>query len=181
MAQRYQRVTVAFDGETYALFESMHKQMKTSQSDALRRMVRHYAESPPSEDPRHKERMELYAELLGGGEHVILDIDHLSALLRTVGTPTREFREALRAVALSHADQWRDRKPSPGELLERLEACNFFKVGASGGGQFTLLPNSEAMRDFAKWVVSDFLEALGYRVEVREDLAKLRVKVEQRS
>ena len=53
----------------------------------------------------------------------------------------------------------------------------FFKVGASGESQFTLLPGSESLRDFAKWVVADFLEALGHRVEIREDLAKLRVRL----
>ncbi|MEM3087391.1 MAG: hypothetical protein QXO51_03895 [Halobacteria archaeon] len=80
-------------------------------------------------------------------------------------------------MARSHADQWRSRRPDPGELLERLELCNFFKISTSGGGQFTLLPCSAPLREFSKWVVTDFLEALGHRAEVQEDLAKLRVKV----
>lgn len=177
MASISRRVTAAFDGKTYDLLEALRKQMGTSQSDALRRMVRHYAESPSPEDSRQRKRMQLYLRLLDGGEHVILDIDHLSVLLKAVGQPTPEFREALRAVARSHADQWRKSPPGPEELLERLEACNFFKVSAGGGGQFTLLPGSESLRDFAKWVVADFLEALGHRAEIQEDLAKLRVRI----
>jgi len=124
MASISRRVTAAFDGKTYDLLEALRKQMGTSQSDALRRMVRHYAENPAPEDSRQKKRVQLYRELLEGGEHVILDIDHLSVLLRAVGHPTPEFREALRAVARSHADQWRKSPPSSEELLERLEACN---------------------------------------------------------
>lgn len=177
MAASHRKLSVAFDEETYLLFDRLRKQMGANQSDALRRMVRHYAENPAPEDARQKKRMELYRQLLEGGEHIILDIDHLSVLLRALGAPSPELREALRAVALSHADQWRHRSPDPRELLERLEACNFFKVSSEGEDQFTLIQGSETLRGFAKWVVVDFLEALGYRVEVREDLAKLRVRI----
>lgn len=182
MASRYRKVTAAFDGETHVLFEALRTRMGASQSDALRQMVRACAESPLPEDPRQKRRVQLYRNLLDGGEHLILDIDRLSAILRAVGTPTPELRDALRAVARSHADQWRNHPPSPGELLERLEACNFFKVSPGSPGpdnqsQFTLLPASDSLRHFVKWVVADLLEALGYQAEIREDLAKLRVRV----
>lgn len=185
MVRRYRKVAVVFDEETGILFDSLRQRMGANQSEALRRMVRYYGEGPRPEDPRLKKRTELHHQLLDKEEHIILDIDHLILLLLASGVASGivspEFREGLRKVAKSHADQWKSSPPTPVLFLERLEACNFFKVSPGGPDQFTLIPTSESLRKFIVWVVADFLEALGHRAEVREDLGKILVRIEPRT
>ena len=119
------RVTVAFDEDTLKLFEEMKDEMKLSQSELIRQALRFYRENKNLVD-LGKGRIGTYVDLLPGGEHVILDIDHWLLFLRLIeSSPDKEkFWEGCKAVAKSHSEQFRSKVRTIEELLERLASSS---------------------------------------------------------
>jgi hypothetical protein len=62
-------------------------------------------------------------------------------------------------------------------LLERLEACNFFKISKDSEDRFTLLLDSNVPKKFIRILLDEILTGMGYKAEIKEDFAKLRLKV----
>lgn len=63
------------------------------------------------------------------------------------------------------------------DLLERLEACNFFRVTKNSEKDFTLVLGSEVSKKFVKTFLKEFCSAGGFKIEIKEDLAKMRIVV----
>ncbi|MDI6655183.1 MAG: CopG family transcriptional regulator [Candidatus Hydrothermarchaeota archaeon] len=124
-------------------------------------------------------KINTYVEMLSEGEHIILDVDHWLLFLKFIGTSpeSEKFWEECRLVAKSHADQLFQKIKSVENLLERLEACNFFKISKSSESEFTLVLGSNISKKFVRTFLEDVLAGLGYKAEVREDFTKLRVRV----
>jgi hypothetical protein len=171
------RVTIALDEDAFQLFEKLRKEAGVSGSELVRRTLRLYNES--KDLLKVKKRIDLYNEMLSSGEHVILDIDHFILLLGLIGSSPKEdtFWEKCRAVAKSHAEQLSSKIRTPEELLERLAACNLFRLIKNSEKEFTLVLTSGATRKFIKKLVEDFLESMGFDVEVKEHLVKLTLKI----
>ena len=171
------RVTIALDEDAFQLFEKLRKEAGVSGSELVRRTLRFYNEN--KDLLKVKKRVELYNEMLSSGEHVILDIDHFILLLSLIGSSSKEekFWQKCKAVAKAHAEQLSSKIHTPEELLERLAACNFFRLIKNSEKEFTLVLSSGATRKFVKRLVEDFLESMGFDVEVKEHLAKLTVKI----
>jgi hypothetical protein len=171
------RVTVALDDETNVLFENMVKEMKVSQSELVRRALRSYQENKALVDPENKERLHCYMDMLLSGEHVILDVDHWLLFLNLVeSSPEKEtFWQKHREVARSHAEQLGHKVYSLEDLLERLETCNFFRITKNSENDFTLVLGSEMTRKFVKIFIEEFLSVMGLRVEIKENIAKMRI------
>ena len=170
------RVTIAFDEKSYEIFSRLKEKLNQSQSEIIRNALRFYYEHQGLED-YDIEKLRIYVEMLGEGEHIILDIDHWIAFLRFMEThPEREkFWEFHREVARSHAEQFRGKTPE--YILERLEACNFFRINRISENEFTLILGNEIARYFIKTFLEEVFEGAGINAEIREDLTKLRVKV----
>ena len=117
--------------------------------------------------------------MLAEGEHVILDIDHWITFLKFIEThPEKEkFWEIHREVAKAHADEFRGKDVR--YVLERLEACNFFRINEKNG-EFTLVLNNEAVKKFVRMFLEEVLKGMGYDFEIREDLMKIRLKVRRK-
>ena len=171
------RVTIALDEDAFQLFEKLRKEAGVSGSELVRRTLRFYNEN--KDLLKVKERIDLYSEMLSSGEHIILDIDHFILLLSLIGSSPKEdkFWEKCKAVAKSHAEQLSNKIRTPEQLLERLAACNLFRLIKNSEKEFTLVLTSDATRKFVKRLVEDFLESMGFKVEVKEHLAKLTVKI----
>ena len=62
-------------------------------------------------------------------------------------------------------------------MLKRLEACNFFTVTQVSKNEFTLVLSSDVLKTFVKALLEETLTGMGFKVGIKEDLAKLRLKV----
>jgi hypothetical protein len=173
------RVTIALDHETAKLFEALKAESKLSQSGLIRKALQFYSENKRLIDRHGTKRINTYVDMLADGEHVILDIDHFFMFLKLVeSTPNKEeFWENHKKVAQSHGEHLLPRVKSPVEFLERLEACNFFKLSKSSDTEFTLILYSDITKKFVKTLIEGVYSEMGYNVEIKEDLAKLRLKV----
>jgi hypothetical protein len=173
------RITISLDSETAALFEKLRKETKLSQSGVFRRALRFYSENRKLIDEYGSERIKIYVDMLASGEHIILDVDHFLLFLKLIeSSPDKDkFWEDHLRVAKSHAEQLPSKVPTAEELLKRLEACNFFKINKVSEEEFTLVLYSDLTKKFIKTFLEVVLSRMGYNVEIKEDFAKLRVKV----
>jgi hypothetical protein len=176
------RITVALDDETNTLIEKMKREVKTSQSELLRDALRFYYENKNIADVSVRNKLDFYMDMLLSGEHVILDVDHWLLFLNLVeSSPGKEyFWEKHREVARSHAEQLRHKVHSVEDLLERLEACNFFRITKNSENDFTLVLGSEITKKFVKIFIEEFLSVMGLKAEIKENITKIRITVENK-
>ena len=80
-------------------------------------------------------------------------------------------------VARSHSEQLKNKVHTAEELLVRLETCNFFRMTKNSEKEFTLILGSELPKKFVKIFIEEFFSAMGVKVEIKENLAKISVKV----
>lgn len=177
------RITVAFDQSTASLLEKISKEKGLSQSEIMRRSIRFYNDNRAIDDASTREKIFIYMDLLIGGEHVILDVDHWLLFLKLVEScPGREeFWREHRDVAKSHAEQLKTKVFTAEELLKRLEACNFFRMTKDSENDFTLVLGSEIPKKFVRIFLEEYFVGMGVEAEIKENLAKLRVTVKRRS
>jgi hypothetical protein len=173
------RITVAFDQSTANLLEKISKEAELSQSEIMRRALRFYYENRALADPMIKKKIYTYMELLLGGEHVILDVDHWLLFLRLIeSSPEQEkFWNEHRKVAQSHKEQLKNKVHTAEELLARLETCNFFRMTKNSENDFTLILGSELPKKFVRIFIEEFFSAMGVKAEIKENLAKISVTV----
>lgn len=173
------RVTIALDPETARLFEELKAETRLSQSGLIRKALQFYSENKRLIDRHGTKRINTYVDMLADGEHVILDIDHFLMFLKLVDSSAEKdkFWEDHKKVAESHGEHLPPKVKSPEEFLERLEACNFFKLSKTSESEFTLILYSDITKKFVGTLVEDVLEGMGFKIEIKEDLAKLRLKV----
>jgi hypothetical protein len=88
-----------------------------------------------------------------------------------------KFWEDHKKVAESHGEHLTPKVKTPEDFLKRLEACNFFKLSKNSDREFTLILYSDITKKFVKTLVEDVLVEMGHNIEIKEDLAKLRLKV----
>ncbi len=175
------RITIALDEGTANLLENIKKEMKLSQSELMRRALRFYHENKSICDDAGSDKMRIYMDMLPSGEHIILDVDHWLLFLKYIESlPEQdEFWDDCKNVARSHAEQLLSKAMTPEEVLKRLEACNFFKLSKDSENNFTLLMGSEVPKKFIKVFLEEVFAGMGIKIDIKEDLAKLRIKVVQ--
>ncbi len=173
------RVTTALDEEIADLFEKMRVDLKLSQSELLRRALLFYHKHKVLHNSVTDKKIYTYLDMLPSGEHVILDLDHWLSFLSLVETsPGKdEFWKKHREIARSHAEQLSQKVKTVEDLLERIETCNFFKVIKDSENMFTLVLGSDVPKKFIRIFLEEVLAGMGYKVEIKEDLAKLRMGV----
>jgi hypothetical protein len=173
------RVTVAFDQSTANMLEKISQETELSQSEIMRRALRFYDENKALLDAVVRKKVYAYMDLLPGGEHVILDVDHWLLFLSLAASSSEQekFWSGHREVARSHAVQLKNRVRSAEELLTRLETCNFFRMIKNSDNNFTLVFGSELPKKFVKVFVEEYFSVMGVKAEIKENLAKLIVTV----
>jgi hypothetical protein len=175
------RITVAFDQSTASLLEKISKERGLSQSEIMRRALRFYYENRAIEDAATRKKLYIYMDLMLGGEHVILDVDHWLLFLELVeASPGKErFWKEHRDVAKSHTEQLKTKVLTAEELLTRLEACNFFRMTKDSETDFTLVLGSELPKKFVKTFLEEYFAGMSVKAEIKENLTKLRVTVKR--
>jgi hypothetical protein len=173
------RVTVAFDQATANTLEKLCKETGSSQSEIVRRALKFYSENKSLEDPRIAKQIHSYMDLLLTGEHVILDVDHWLSFLRLIDSCSdgETFWKEHREIARSHWEELKTKIHTPEELLSRLEMCNLFRLKKSSDVEFTLILASEFSKNFVRLFLVEYFAAMETKVEITENLAKIRVLV----
>jgi Arc/MetJ-type ribon-helix-helix transcriptional regulator len=167
------RTTIALDEKSAEILDSL-KSPNSSQSDVIRRALKFY-NSFRELGTEELENLKVYSEMLSGGEHIILDLDHFISFLGTIegGSNQEKFWEVHRTIARNHAEQFRNMDVE--QILKRLEACNFFRLVRSGEDN-TLIFGNDSVKKFMRIFLEEIFKDLHKEVEIKDDLSKLRVK-----
>lgn len=171
------RITIALDEETEKILEKLAKEMGTSYSALVRAALKFFSQN--KESAENYKSVKLWSGLLSKGEHIIVDIDHWLLFLKYIESSGKKesFYEEGKKVAKSHADQLAKVTTTPEEYLKRLEACNFYKLNKDSEGEYTLVLNSNLSKRFVKELISETLTEMGFDVDIKENIAKLRVRI----
>ncbi len=174
-----ERITVAMDEETFKMFKKMQEELGISQSELVREALKFYSKHRTLFESIEDRKVYTHAEMLKLGEHVIMDIDHWLLFLKFIEShPEKEkFWELNKAVCEAHAEQFKHKYYRVEAVLKRLEACNFFIVTQVSKNEFTLVLSSDVLKTFVKTLLEETLCGMGFEVEIKEDLAKLRLRV----
>jgi len=174
-----ERITIALDEETAGLFKKMKEDLGMSQSEMMREALKFYGKHKSLFDITEDKMVYTHAEMLSAGEHIILDIDHWVLFLTFIEShPDKEKFWALhREVCQAHAEQFKHKLYNAESILKRLEICNLFKLSKRSGNEFTLILGSDLPKKFVKKELEEIFQGMGFMVEIKEDFAKLRVKV----
>jgi hypothetical protein len=172
------RITIALDTETAKLFENLKEGESASKSGLIRRALKFYANYKDMLEGED-ERVRMYMDMLAEGEHIILDLDHWILFLKMLeASPAAdEYWEVHKRIAGSHAEQLGERVRSVEDILNRLAACNFFKVSKSSEKDFTLVLASELSKEWISTFLEEYLQGIGQKIEIKEDYSKLRLKI----
>ena len=171
------RVTIALDEETEKVLEKLTKEMGVSHSALIRAALKFFSQN--KESAKNFESMKLWSALLLKGEHIILDIDHWLLFLKYIESSGKKesFYEDGKKVAKSHAEQLAKVTTTPEEYLKRLEACNLYKLNKDSEDEYTLVLNSNLTKRFVKELISETLTEMGFDIDMKEDMMKLRLKI----
>ena len=176
-----ERITVAMDEETSEMMKKMRDELGVSQSEFIRNALKFYGKYRMLIESQEDKKMYTHAEMLKVGEHVIVDIDHWLLFLRFIEThPEKEkFWELNKPIYEAHAEQFKHKSYRVEDVLKRLEACNYFTLNKVSKNDYTLILSSDVLKNFVKTLLEETFSGMGFKMEIREDLAKLRVKVLQ--
>ncbi|HDS45552.1 MAG TPA: CopG family transcriptional regulator [Methanomicrobia archaeon] len=174
-----ERITVAMDDETFMMFKKLQEVLGISQSELVRQAVKFYSKYRVLIESMEDKKMYTHAEMLKVGEHVIVDIDHWLLFLRFMEThPDKEqFWELNKPIYEAHAEFFKHKSYGVEDVLKRLEACNYYTLNQVSRNDYTLILSSDVLKKFVKTLLEETFRGMGFTVELKEDFAKLRVKV----
>ena len=172
-----ERITIALDDETKKIFETLKNNTKLSQSELIRTALRFYSQH--KETISENKKINTYVELLSSGEHIIIDVDHWYLFLKQINESgdNTKFWENCKTVAKSHAEQFSRKSITVKDILIRFEACNFFKLNTVSDSEFIIVLSAEVTKKFIKNLLEDLFKEMGFKAEIREDFAKIRVRI----
>ncbi|HID19662.1 MAG TPA: CopG family transcriptional regulator [Methanophagales archaeon] len=176
-----ERVTIALDEGTVELFKKAKKELRVSQSELMREALKFYCKYKTLFESIDEEKVHTYVEMLSSGEHIIIDIDHWLLFLNFIEShhEKEKFWELHRDVCQAHAEQFKYRQYYAEYILKRLEACNLFTLRKDSETSFTLVLGHDITRKFIKTELEEIFVGMGIKMDIKEDLAKLRVRVLQ--
>lgn len=174
-----ERVTIAMDEDTFQIFKRMKDESKVSQSELMREALKFYCKYRTLFEHVDAEKVRTYIEMLSTGEHIIMDIDHWLLFLNFIEShPDNEkFWKSHKAICEAHAEEFEHKLYRAEGILKRLEACNLFKLREDSENAFNLVLGPDITRRFIKTELEEIFGGMGLKVEIKEDLAKLRVRV----
>ncbi len=117
--------SVALDDEAFEILKELRKHFKST-SEAIREALKFYYSNREFENS--KDKLITYIEMLAGGEHVILDVDHWVTFLNFIEThpESDKFWKLHSEIAKAHAEEFKDQNVEC--IIERLHNCNLFTL-----------------------------------------------------
>ncbi|TFF95149.1 MAG: hypothetical protein EU544_03390, partial [Promethearchaeota archaeon] len=105
------RVTIALDEEPGYVLEKFKKQTSDSQSEIFRKALKYYDKYGQIFDEKNNinKKLNMYLEMLGDGEHIIIDVDHYLSILKFIEDSENKdnFWKEHREIGRQHADQFK--------------------------------------------------------------------------
>ena len=176
------RITIALDDETSGLLNDLKTYSKDSQSCLIRKSIQFYHKFKKileNYNGNSEYCLKTYLDLLSHGEHIILDIDHYLSFLKFIEqSPNRnEFWEVNRLIGKAHAEEFCQTLDisTVENVIERLEACNFFKIVKENSNRYTLLLGSDIQKNFLKIFLEEVLNGMGFKVQIQEAFSKITI------
>ena len=176
------RITIALDDKTYSLLQELKDESCVSQSELIRKAIKFYQKFKKVFDSSQEgvaSKINTYLELLSGGEHIILDVDHYLSFLKFIeDSPDREkFSQLNKSIGKAHAEEFSQDLDlaTVQKVVERLEACNFFKLVKDSSNRYTLLLGSDIQKNFIKTFLEEVLNGMGFKVQIKESFSKLKI------
>ncbi|MBD3230315.1 MAG: ribbon-helix-helix protein, CopG family [Candidatus Lokiarchaeota archaeon] len=169
------RITIALDEEVAKIVDQMRTELDVSQSELIRRAIKFFNKYREPIEKVDNFQLKTYLDMLPEGEHIILDLEHWSAFLKSAQNDD-EFWETHEKVAKEHAETLSEKLKAPIRLLKRLEAANFFTISTENPENHTLILRSDRSQKFIKIFLENVIPAMGYDVEIKEGMTKLRIK-----
>lgn len=173
------RITFSIDKNTAERIERRKDDLNTSKSKMINKALNFYFKYDHILKDIETKRLKTYLDMLCVGEHIILDIDHLILFLMKIEENIdKDFWIKHKEIARSHAEQLSSKIDSVDSLLERLEACNFFKIGMKSIDSYTLLLGSEITKKFIRIFLEEYCREIGYKIKIKEGILKFRLESE---
>ena len=170
------RVTVSLNEDTKSALEELTDQTDESRSELIRKAIAFYAANFESANTTDSDHLQTYYEMLSTGEHILLDIDLLYALLSQVDdaeNDNREFTHMVDQVAQYHAQEYAERFDSLKEVLDWLSLCGFLTVRQTEKGSFHVVFPSESIRSFMIRFIRGSVVDLPFEIEIEESVSKV--------
>ena len=88
-----------------------------------------------------------------------------------------EFYSYNKSIGKAHAEEFTHRFEvnTIERVVERLEACNFFKMVKDSSTRYTLILGSDIQKNFIKQFLEEVLNGMGFKAEIKEGFAKLKI------
>ncbi len=182
------RITIAIDEDTKLILNKLNNHSESSRSETIRKAIKFYHKFKKVFDKKENgvsAKVNTYLELLSHGEHIILDVDHYLSFLKFIeNSPEREkFEDINKSIGRAHAEEFSQDLDitTVQKVVERLEACNFFKIVKDSSNRYTLLLGSDIQKNFIKTFLEEVLRGMGFNVQVKEGFSKLKISLDNMS
>ncbi|MBD3228176.1 MAG: ribbon-helix-helix protein, CopG family [Candidatus Lokiarchaeota archaeon] len=173
------RITFSIDEDAAERIERRKDELNISKSKMINEALNFYFKYEHILKNIEAKRLKTYLDMLCAGEHIILDIEHfILFLMKIEEIKDKDFWVKHKEIAKSHAEQLSKKIDSVDSLLERLEACNFFKIGMKSIDSYTLLLGSEITKKFIRVFLEEYCKEIGYKIEIKEGILKFRLESE---
>ncbi|TFG01240.1 MAG: CopG family transcriptional regulator [Promethearchaeota archaeon] len=176
------RITIALDDNTYNLLKELEQESVSSRSELIRTAIKFYHKFKNvfgSSNNGVETRLNTYLELLSHGEHIILDVDHYLSFLKFIenSSDKEKFSDINKSIGKAHAEEFSEglEISTVQKVVERLEACNFFKIVQDSSNRYTLLLGSDIQKNFIKTFLEEVLSGMGFKIQIKEGFSKLKI------
>jgi predicted transcriptional regulator len=173
------RITVSLTDDAKAALADLTDQTDESRSELIRRAISFYAANYESANTSDSDHLQTYYEMLSTGEHILLDIDLLHALLSQVEEPedrSDELTDMIDRAAKYHATEYAERFDSLAELLDWFSLCGFLTVREADTGSFHVVFLSESIRWFMVRFIRGSVADLPFAIEIEESVSKVLIR-----
>ncbi len=164
----FRRISVALDPETFRALRELTKKRGQTISQVVRSSIMMAYQSELEDTPSLKE-LAIYAELLHGGDHVIIDIELWDAMLNEIEKyGSDEFWKLTEEEGYRHGIYFRSIELTDlREILKYTEYKNWFKLKISSGCYTLVLPTPHS-KNFIKAFLRGLFRALDISVDIVE-------------
>jgi len=176
------RITIALDEKTFDVLQELKGGTSDSQSELIRKAIKFYHKYEKVFSNLKNgaaSKINTYLELLSQGDHIILDVDHYLSFLKFIeeSPDKQKFWEINKSIGKAHAEEFTQELDitTVQKVVERLEACNFFKIIKDSSNRYTLLLGSDIQKNFIKQFLEEVLNGMGFKVQIKEGFSKLKI------
>jgi len=168
--ERIKRISVALDPETFDALYSIIKRRRQTISEVVRSAIMHYYEKE-SRGYSDIENLEICAELLAGGGHVVVDLELWIAMLNELNDKaSEEFWRTTRKEGYRHGIYYKNVGITNLEdVLRHSQVKNWYKLRAEKNC-YLLIFSAQAIRNFLRTYLEGLFEALSVDVDITEGM-----------